>query len=92
MLVCRIIPNEKDRWSTQHIIHAGGGIDPAGEIAQESWEIDRTMMINIVGPEYNTCDFLQEIILFICRAIGADHTQGFPPAGIPDLYEAPGDS
>ena len=73
MLLGRIVADQQDRRRVEHVAHRGRGVWLAGQRRSESREVGGAMMVDVVGAQHQARELLQQVILFVAGAVGADH-------------------
>ncbi len=93
MLVGGIAADEKDGAGGSDVAQAGGFAGVAGEGAGEGRVVGGALVIDVVGAENRAREFLQQVILFVGGAVGADDADGRAAARVANFFEfAGGDS
>src|SRR5579884_669206 len=59
-------------------------------IAFEGWIVSRAVMVDIVRSQNGTSELLQQVVLFVCRSVGADYADRLAALTIANLLEAAG--
>src|SRR5579872_15656 len=78
MLLGWIISDQQNCGSIEYIPHAGGRVYFARERGRKSWEVSGTVMINIVGLQHDASELLQQIVLFVGRAVRTVNANRLP--------------
>ena len=76
MLVGRIAADEQDGGARGDVAQAGGFAVVAGERAGEGGIVGGALVVDVVGAEHGAREFLQQVILFVGGAVGADDADG----------------
>jgi hypothetical protein len=72
MLLRWIVAEQQNCGSRAGIAQGGGAIGVAGQCANEADVVGSAVMVDIVGAEHGACELLQQIVLFVGSAVGAD--------------------
>ena len=88
MLLGRIIPDQQNRRRVKYIAHAGGGFRFSRKRRGKSREVGRPVMVDVVGLQNHARELLQQIILFVSRAVGAHDANGRAAVLIANFLES----
>ena len=65
MLVGRIVADQQDRRSFADLAHRCRGILFTCQRRRESREVRRAMVVDVVGPQHQPRELLQQVVLFV---------------------------
>ncbi len=78
MLVRGIVSDQQDRRGVVHLAHGRGRVRLALQSGCESREVGGAVMVDVVGLQHDPRKLRKQVILFVGRAVGADHADRLP--------------
>ena len=90
MLVGGIAADEQDGAGGSDVAQAGGFAGMACERAGEGGVVGGALVVDVVGAENGAREFLQQVILFVGGAVGADDADGCAAARVANFFELAG--
>ena len=80
MLLGGIAANQQDGRRGCNVAQAGGLALMSGEGAGKRRVIGTALVVDVVGLKNCSRKFLQQVVLFVCRLVGANHPNGYSRA------------
>src|ERR1700690_4372476 len=90
MFIGRIATDEKDCRRGCDVAEAGRFAGVLGECAGKGCVVGGALVVDVVGAENSTREFLQQVVFFVGGAIGADDGNGVAAARVANFFELAG--
>ena len=87
MLFGGIAADEQDAPARGDVAQAGGFARMAGEGAGKGRVVGGALVVDVVGAEHRARELLQQVVLFVGGAVGADDADGRAALAVANFFQ-----